>query len=119
MLPLFIEVLLAIAALSATLVNSDESAYGDLSSKMDCTSSILPFDPLQHKTTYKVAVHAVRGLNAARNANIKIYEDYLTATAGQRFDPPIKFEMEAVTSWVSLVARVSSCLFVTIYTFLH
>lgn len=64
-------------------------AQGDI----DCSSDIRPFDELSHKKTYRLAVHAIRGFEAACQEYNKTFAEYLTATAGKRFDPPISFEM--------------------------
>ena len=63
---------------------------------MDCSSDKRQFKPRVHKQKYRVAVHATRGFDAAYNKYNKIFTDYLTATAGQRFEPPISFEMVPV-----------------------
>ena len=51
------------------------------------------FNPFIHKEVYKIQVHATRGLQDAYDAVYKVFGDYLTATAGQRFEPPISFEV--------------------------
>ena len=63
---------------------------------MDCSSDKRQFNPRVHKQKYRVAVHATRGFDTAYNEYDKIFTDYLTATAGQRFEPPISFEMVPV-----------------------
>ena len=70
-----------------------------MSSELGCTKGFKTFNPLLHKQKYKVAVHAVRGKDEARADYGKIFQEYLTATAGQRFVPPIEFEVVPVTSW--------------------
>jgi ABC-type phosphate/phosphonate transport system substrate-binding protein len=57
---------------------------------------IKQFDPSRHKETYKVGVLAIRGFDDAYAEFNATFSDYLTATAGQRFDPPIRFEMVAL-----------------------
>ena len=55
----------------------------------------IPFDEKIHKKTeFKVGVLAIRGFEAAYNEFNKTFNEYLTATAGQRFDPPITFRLE-------------------------
>ena len=61
------------------------------------TASRHDLDPRTHKTKYRVAVEAFHGFEAATAEYEKIFSDYLTATAGQRFNPPIEFEMFPVT----------------------
>ena len=63
---------------------------------MDCSSDLRQFDPRVHKKKYRIAVHAIRGFEAAYQEYNKTFADYLTETAGRRFDPPISFEMVAV-----------------------
>lgn len=53
-----------------------------------------PYDPASHKEVYTVGVLAIRGFEAAYSEFNKTFSDYLTATAGKRFDPPIRFEMK-------------------------
>mmetsp|Transcript_10342 Transcript_10342/g.22762 ORF Transcript_10342/g.22762 Transcript_10342/m.22762 type:complete len:1423 (+) Transcript_10342:125-4393(+) len=52
---------------------------------MACAVDKAEFDPLIHKTTYRIAVHAVRGLEQAER-EFKPLAEYLTATVGQRFE---------------------------------
>ncbi|CAB9513725.1 activated protein kinase catalytic subunit alpha-1 [Seminavis robusta] len=55
---------------------------------------VIPFNPARHqKRVYKVGVLAIRGFEAAYNEFNTTFQDYLTATAGQRFDPPLEFEL--------------------------
>lgn len=76
----------------------DEQA---LDTAQDCsyttTTSRHDLNPRTHKTKYRVAVEAFHGFEAAKTEYEKIFTDYLTATAGQRFNPPIEFEMFPVT----------------------
>jgi hypothetical protein len=60
---------------------------------LDCESGVRPFDPLRHKKTYFVGIHAPGGEYVARQEYNLTFEEYLTATAGQRFSPPIEFKM--------------------------
>ena len=91
--------------------------------QMDCTSNLRTFDERVHKKKYKVAVHAIRGawtsvwvwvgklehmylilsiccftkgFEAAFQEYNLTFAQYLTQTAGRRFDPPIEFEMQPV-----------------------
>lgn len=88
---------MATVAVSENMTNAEDDL--DISSKITCTSGLRPFNPRQHKSTYKVAVDAIRGLDEARDAYNEIFQHYLTETAGRRFDPPIQFEMIPVNSW--------------------
>ncbi|CAJ1959518.1 unnamed protein product [Cylindrotheca closterium] len=66
----------------------------------------IPFDLDRHKKReYVVGVLAIRGFEAARADYTKIFADYLTASAGQRFDPPITFKMEPL-NFVTLFSSV-------------
>ena len=53
----------------------------------------IPIDTQRHKEVYRIGVLAIRGVEAAFKAYNSTFADYLTQTAGQRFDPPISFEM--------------------------
>mgnify|MGYP005847609343 CR=1 FL=1 len=81
------------------VLSQEEEELDAMSLKLTCTSGLREFYPLLMKKTYKIAVHANTGLDAVGREYRKVFEDYLTATAGQRFEPPIKFEMVPVTSW--------------------
>ncbi|CAJ1954719.1 unnamed protein product [Cylindrotheca closterium] len=66
----------------------------------DLNTSCFPtigFNPEKHKTVYKLGVLANRGVEAAYKSYNSTFSDYLTATAGKRFDPPITFEMQHVS----------------------
>ena len=63
---------------------------------ISCVPDPLLFDPVIHKPVYRVGVHAIRGVEAAFEEYNKTFGEYLTATAGQRFDPPIAFEVVPV-----------------------
>jgi serine/threonine protein kinase/ABC-type phosphate/phosphonate transport system substrate-binding protein len=54
----------------------------------------IPFDASRHKEVYTVGVLAIRGFEAAFKEFNGTFNDYLSATAGQRFDPPIRFELK-------------------------
>lgn len=58
-----------------------------------CVGEKHEFNPFVHKKVYKVGVHAHRGMEAAMWESNMIFSEYLTMTAGQRFDPPIRFEI--------------------------
>ena len=49
-----------------------------------------------HKEVYTVGVLAIRGLDDAYLEFNTTFADYLTATAGKRFDRPIQFVMQAL-----------------------
>ena len=62
-----------------------------------CHSSKYPFDEYRHKEKYRVGVHAIRGFDAALQEYNITFSQYLTETAGKRFDPPVEFEMVPIT----------------------
>jgi hypothetical protein len=69
----------------------------DVFDNIDCASAIRKMDPLIHKPKYRIAVDAIRGFEKAYEEYNLTFSEYLTATAGRRFDPPIEFEMVPVT----------------------
>ena len=52
------------------------------------------FDPLVHKEVYTVGVQASGGVDTAWREFNLTFAEFLSATAGRRFQPPISFEME-------------------------
>lgn len=60
-----------------------------------CNVDKIEFDPLVHKPSYTVAVHAIAGLEAALAQSNTLFGEYLTKTAGKKFNPPIEFNVEA------------------------
>ncbi|KAL3936605.1 MAG: hypothetical protein SGBAC_008109 [Bacillariaceae sp.] len=57
----------------------------------DSCAPPIAFDPSVHKQAYKVGSYQLGNRGLMRTFNVT-FEDYLTATAGKRFDPPIQFE---------------------------
>lgn len=77
--------------------NSSSTASLSVAAYSDCHKDLIPFDESQgHKRKYRVAVHAVRGLEEDLASYNETFATYLTATAGRRFDPPLEFELVAV-----------------------
>lgn len=63
-----------------------------------CTKLIRNFNPLRHKNKYRVGVFNSDGGDAVTFQYYNLtFSQYLTATAGQAFDPPIQFDMVPVT----------------------
>ncbi|CAB9525926.1 protein kinase TNNI3K (Partial), partial [Seminavis robusta] len=62
-----------------------------------CTTVVHRQDPLLHKPVYRVGVYASEGDQAAFDLYGKLFSEYLTETAGIRFDPPIRFELVPVS----------------------
>lgn len=58
-----------------------------------CGATAIKLDPFIHKAKYTVGVHATHGLDKTFYETKLIFEDYLTATAGKKFDPPVTFEV--------------------------
>lgn len=84
----------------AVMIHQAKASTLDVYSAMtdtDCLAGLHTFNPLSQKPVYRVGVHAIRGEEAAFAEYNKVFSDYLTATAGQRFDPPLQFEMVPVT----------------------
>ena len=51
---------------------------------------------LIHKPTYRVGVYASEGDQVAHDMYDRVFGSYLTATAGQKFHPPVEFEVVPV-----------------------
>lgn len=64
---------------------------------IDCFPPKIPFDSHKHKQKYRIAIQHFRGAKYAMQDYNLTFQHYLTATAGQRFDPPIEFELVPVT----------------------
>ena len=66
-----------------------------LAQMQDHCSFTIQRNDFNHKSTYTVGVHAVRGLELSIQETTKVFSDYLTATAGKKFNPPIQFNVAA------------------------
>lgn len=63
-----------------------------------CSSAVVqPYDPERHEPFYRVGVLANRGDDTAYAEFNATFADYLTKTAGRRFDPPIRFSMQPLS----------------------
>ena len=89
------EVLAGITDAEST-ISTEQMAPREKQGQLDCISDKRAFDPRVHNEVYHIAVHAIRGFDAAYAEYNTTFAEYLTATAGQRFDPPIRFEMVPV-----------------------
>ncbi|CAJ1963247.1 unnamed protein product [Cylindrotheca closterium] len=58
----------------------------------DSCAPPIPFDPSVHKQVYKIGCQQLANEAFMKTLNVT-FDDYLTATVGQRFDPPIQFEI--------------------------
>lgn len=70
--------------------------------------------PEGHQTVFRVGVLGIRGPEAAWNEFNTTFGEYLTATAGQQFDPPIRFEMKPL-NFLSLFSDTEAGLVDLIY----
>jgi hypothetical protein len=68
----------------------------------------------RRKELYTVGVLAFRGADAAYNEFNRTFSDYLTVTSGQRFDPPIRFEMKPL-NFIDLFVDTEAALVDFIY----
>lgn len=69
----------------------------DSKSDLACTSDLRAFDVHVHQPKYTVAFHAIRGFDTAVNEYNTTFSEYLTATAGKRFEPAIRFVLKPMT----------------------
>ncbi len=79
----------------STWASSSGISLGAAQTQGDCSFTKIKQNPFVHKPTYTVAVHSVHGLDQSVDETRKVFSDYLTATAGQNFDPPIQFNVVA------------------------
>lgn len=61
----------------------------------NCTQLIHNYNPHIHKPKYRVGVYASEGEEVAFQLYNLTFSRYLAVTAGQRFDPPLEFDMVA------------------------
>lgn len=62
--------------------------------QLQCSAALNNWTSHRHKDVYRVGVLAIRGFPAAYKEFNSTFSDYLTATAGARFNPPIRFELK-------------------------
>jgi hypothetical protein len=60
-----------------------------------CSEVIHHFNPLIHKPKYRVGVFARQGEDQVMKMYSKLFTEYLTMTAGMKFNPPVEFELVA------------------------
>ncbi len=75
--------------------SSSGISLGAAQTQGDCSLTKIQQNPFVHKPTYTVAVHAFHGLDQSVQETRSVFSEYLTATAGQKFDPPIQFNVVA------------------------
>ena len=71
-----------------------------------CTTLIYPQDPFIHKPIYRVGYLAIEGVELGMQQYGKTFEDYLSATAGKHFDPPILFQFVPVAAQPTLMTMI-------------
>lgn len=85
--------ILATELYQADVEDQDDNVISNGISAGICEFDKIEIDPFIHKSVYSVGVHAVRGLEEAFTETNKVFAEFLSATAGQKFDPPITFEV--------------------------
>ena len=87
-----------------TVGNGDQQERGTVTTtpmpwnmtQSSCFSTLRTFDPILHKTKYRIAIHSIRDLESSMRDYNTTFTTYLTATAGRRFSQPIEFELVAM-----------------------
>eukprot|EP00529_Nitzschia_sp_RCC80_P006728 CAMPEP_0113493838 /NCGR_PEP_ID=MMETSP0014_2-20120614/28800_1 /TAXON_ID=2857 /ORGANISM="Nitzschia sp." /LENGTH=1552 /DNA_ID=CAMNT_0000387717 /DNA_START=353 /DNA_END=5011 /DNA_ORIENTATION=- /assembly_acc=CAM_ASM_000159 len=82
------------AANSTRVLQEDQGLVNEGTGVAGVCYTEVPYDPQRHQQVYTVGVLAIRGFESAYNDFNKTFSEYLTLTAGQRFDPPVRFEMK-------------------------
>lgn len=62
--------------------------------ELECYMAKRDFDPLTQKRVYTVGVHAPAGIETAWREFNLTFEEYLNRAVGDRWDPPIQFQMK-------------------------
>ncbi|KAG7344748.1 family 3 adenylate cyclase [Nitzschia inconspicua] len=68
-------------------------AYSTSATEICFKEQPIPFDQHIHKLVYKIGIHSTLEIKETQRQHEKVFGEYLTETAGKRFDPPIKFEV--------------------------
>lgn len=102
------------APLAIPSSTNTDSNNNDNNNNVDCPLSRIHKLPEGHQRIYRVGVLAIRGAEAAWNEFNTTFGEYLTATAGQRFDPPLQFEMKPL-NFLSLFTDTEASLVDLIY----
>lgn len=63
----------------------------------ECPTIIHDFNPNIHKEKYTVGVFSSEGEEVVYELYGTVFAEYLTATAGKRFNPPVEFDLIPVT----------------------
>ncbi|CAB9520615.1 Ephrin type-B receptor 3 (Fragment) [Seminavis robusta] len=81
----------AVLLLIAGIAAQQEASSG-------CVSAMIqPYDPVRHEPHYTIGVLANRGDATALKEWNMTFGEYLTETAGRRFNPPIRFSMRPLS----------------------
>ena len=73
--------------------NANAASENNAVTSAPCLEEHVHFNPFQHKKVYTVGVHAIDGLDAAKQDTNATFGEYLSETVGKRFDPPIQFRV--------------------------
>jgi ABC-type phosphate/phosphonate transport system substrate-binding protein len=103
LVPLLLFSLLALVELAVSQGGIADEGHGGV------CAIVNDFEEGRHKTLYTVGVLAIRGVEAAYDEFNKTFTDYLTLTAGQRFDPPVQFEIKPL-NFLSLFSDTEASL---------
>ena len=89
--------IVVVHAHDTTMNTTIQTSYtdGGLEEIHDCFVPI-QYDPQIYESTYTIGVLAHRGIKAAYKEFNATFNAYLTATAGKRFQNPIRFQMKAL-----------------------
>jgi hypothetical protein len=73
-----------------------DNAEANATTRSSCVTSTQQLDDYIRKDKYVIGIHAEHDQETSVYNNELIFQEYLTATAGQTFDPPITFEVVPV-----------------------
>ncbi|KAG7367635.1 adenylate and guanylate cyclase catalytic domain containing protein [Nitzschia inconspicua] len=77
---------------SPSVLSMSTEAYWNRATESCFQEELIPFDKYIHKPVYKIGIHSMQEINETQRQHER-FGEYLTETAGRRFDPPIKFEI--------------------------
>lgn len=77
--------------LSSSVLFARSGGAQNVTADYSCWAEKIKLDPYIHKSSYTIGVHANHGLDEAYNQAVGVFSEYLSATAGKKFDPPIEF----------------------------
>ena len=76
--------------------NPGATSFNVTTNGNDCVVLVHQHNPFIHKTVYRVGYLAREGVELAMSLYGKTFGEYLSATAGKHFDPPVLFEFVPV-----------------------